>query len=48
MLGYNLQAQPFSEEDYDLLAIPLGELEGKSGFDFLDDFGCGESVPTGE
>ena len=46
-VGHNLQLQPFSEEDHDLLPVPLGKLASKGGFNFLDDFGCGKSVSAG-
>jgi hypothetical protein len=46
-VGHNLQAHTFQEEDHDFLAVPLGELASKSKFYFLDDFGCGKSVPAG-
>jgi hypothetical protein len=46
-IGHNLQAHLLPEEDHDLMAVPLGELKSEGGFDFLDDFGCGEGVPAG-
>lgn len=48
VIGHNLQLHSFPEKDHDLLPVPQGELASKSGFDFLDDFGGGEGVPTGE
>ena len=47
-VGHNLQAQPFLEEDHNLLPVPPGEDLGKCRFDFLDDFGGGKGIPTGE
>jgi hypothetical protein len=46
-IGHNLQAHLLSEENHDLMAVPLGELKSEGGFDFLDDFGCGKGVSTG-
>ena len=40
-VGYNFQKHILSEEDHDLLSVPFGKEENKSGFDFLNDFGCG-------
>lgn len=47
-VGHNLQAHPFAEEDHDLLVVQMGKEQRKSGFYFLDDFGCGKGVPAGE
>ena len=46
-VSHNLQLHSFSEEDHDLLVVPLGKLASKGRFNFLDDFGCGKGVSTG-
>jgi hypothetical protein len=46
-VGHDLQAHTLAEEDHDLLAVPLRELESKGRFNFLDDFGYGKGVPAG-